>query len=342
MSQRASVTSRRSKITSAALLIAALMAVMAVANGANAVNAASSAASSHTPPLLPGASAAPSAVGSTTSANSLTWTQGRAYPTVSGNAVPPPDAPASAAASSAPQTVGGHWYAGSVSNGLSGTTGWILSEISIPSANTPDSSEFYYVLTSAWDNAASYDQIGFADNYGTWGLTYSYTSGLTTSCTGTLTYHYSPDAKALVAGQEYLLAMTTVSGPGVWFEVYTVSTTGVVSLYWSLHASTGASNPGLELQSFYCGFYNYTDYEEVYGTTAYTQPDPYGAPGGLQFYFHENCYGTSVPCGTYTKWTAWTSGNQPYGTTATIGTYGTANELVTINNYMSLQGYAPG
>jgi hypothetical protein len=322
-----------------------LMVLMAVANGANAVNAASSATSSNTAPLLPGASATLSTMTSATAANSLTWTQGRAYPVVDGKVVPPPLAPASSLGSgAAPQTVGGHWYVGSVSSGISGLASWILSEISIPSAGQPDSGIFYYVLTSVWDNAASYDQIGFTDDYGVWGLTYSYTSGMTTSCAGTLSYHFSPDAKAMIPGQEYLLAMTTVSG-GVWFEVYTVSATGAISLYYSLHAATGASSLGLQLQPFYCGYYNYTDYQEVWGTTTYTQPDPYGAPVGLQFFFHENCYdlnGVQNACGTYTNWAAWASGSQPNGAAATISQYGTANELVDILSQQELQGFAPG
>jgi hypothetical protein len=235
------------------------------------------------------------------------------------------------------KSYGGHWYAGSVYSGTAALTSWVLTEISVPSATSPDSSEFYYVLLSIWDSAGSYDQVGFAGDSGVWGLTYSYTTG---SCSNP-TYVYNPDALNLVPGQEYLFAITTVSGPGTWIEAYSVSSTGGITLVFSLHAPTGAANPGLEQEGFYCGYYDYTDYEEVYGTTTYTQPEPYGAPGGFQWYFHENCYGSSG-CNTFTPWTAWKSSNAPPGTAASISKYNKIPEIVTVSNFKGLNGYVTG
>jgi len=297
-----------------------------------------------TPPLLPGASMAPGAIVSAATANSLQWSKGQAYPVVNGKQLPPPDAPSAslqvvpgAAEPTSPPSVSSHWYAGSVWSGTSSLTSWTLAEISVPSTGSSDATEFYYVLMSIWDNAGSYDQIGFAGDYGTWGLTYSYTTGPCSSPT----YVYNPAQQALTPGQLYLLAITTVSGPGTWEEVYTVSKTGAITLIFSLHAPTGATDPGLELENFYCGYYDYTDYEEVYGTTTYAQPDPYGAPGGLQFYFHLNCYGPSG-CSTFSTWTAWKSSGTPPGTSSSIGKYNTIPETVTINNYKNNVGWEKG
>jgi len=280
------------------------------------------------PPLLPGATVAPNAVViNAAEVQSLTWTKGQAYPVVNGNPTPPPDAPSIGVNSTAPTSYGGHWYAGSVVSGTASLQTWALAEISVPSASGSSTSEFYYVLLSIWDNAGSYDQVGFSGDYGVWGLTYSYTSGPCTSPT----YHYNPDYFSLASGQMYLLAITTQNG-GTYDEVYTVSTTGGISEIFSLFAPTGASNPGLEKEPFYCGYYDYTDYEEVYGTTSYTQPNPYGAPGGFTWYFHGNCYGSSG-CNTYTTWTAWKTSNAPPGTAATIGRYKGYAELVTVENF---------
>jgi hypothetical protein len=224
-----------------------------------------------------------------------------------------------------------------VVSGKKSLTTWVLAEISVPSAGASDSTEFYYVLLSIWDNAGSYDQVGFAGDYGVWGLTMSYTTG---PCTNP-TYVYNPDYVNLVPGQEYLLAINSAVSPYTELEVFTLSSTGVDTLVFYINAPTGVGNPGLEKEAFYCSYYDYTDYEEVYGTTSYTQPNPYGAPGGFTWYFHENCYGPTA-CNTYTPWKAWWTANAPPGTVATIGKYNGIPELVTIENFKSLSGFHPG
>jgi len=185
----------------------------------------------------------------------------------------------------------------------------MVTEITPPSA-TPLASQFYYVLQSTWDNKASYDQIGFANANGVWGLTYSWTTGLSpTLCTGTISYHYSANAKVLTAGQQYLFAMTTLETDGkghgyVWFEAYTMPGQ---TLVWALHAHT--TGWVLNVKNFYCGYYAYTDYEEIYGTTT----SPYGAPTFLYFYFTLNKWGTGAtgPPWTYATWVTWKSGTAP-------------------------------
>lgn len=272
----------------------------------------------------------------------LTWTSGQPYPEVNGKPVPPPMA--YRAHAPAASTLGGHWYAGSVYSGPTTNTSWVFAEISIPSAAAPDTSEFYYVILSIWDNNGSYDQIGFTDDYGTWGLAWSYTTG---SCSS-VTYYYSPDAVTLTPGQLYLFAITThLSGghTGVVEEAWSVSSTGATSsVYYSLKA-TGATDPGLNQSGFYCGYYDYTDYEEVYGNNSTAQPDPYGAPGGFVWFFHDNLnYTYSGPSAGYNfvSWSAWKTGNAPPGTHAAIGKYATHPELVTVYNYQSLAGYKKG
>jgi hypothetical protein len=188
----------------------------------------------------------------------------------------------------------------------------LITTITTPSA-TPLASEFYYVLLSAWGNAASYDQIGFAAYSGHWGLTYSWTTGKTTSCTGTITYHYSANAKVLTAGQQYLFAMTTMETDGkvhgyVWFEAYTMP--GQV-LVWALHSYT--HDWKFLVQGFYCGYYDYTDYQETYGWTSAANPNPYGASWYLYFYFTQTWWGTGTvgPPWTAATWTAWHTSNAP-------------------------------
>src|SRR5579862_6535094 len=108
-----------------------------------------------------------------------------------------------------------HWYAGGVYNGGVTTTTEALSEFSVPGGAAPKANQFYYVILSIWDNVGSYDQIGFANNNGVWGITYSYTTGTCPS----LTYHYNSDAQAITAGK-YTFTITIASGGGINFDVY--------------------------------------------------------------------------------------------------------------------------
>jgi hypothetical protein len=102
----------------------------------------------------------------------FTWSVGEPFPTTDGHKIFPPSGPSPLALIDAP-----HWYAGSVCTWSTNHTARSISNtITIPYSQ-PRSDEFYYVLLSAWDNAGSYDQIGFSDYYGTWGLVYSWTTG---------------------------------------------------------------------------------------------------------------------------------------------------------------------
>jgi hypothetical protein len=155
--------------------------------------------------------------------------------------------------------------------------------------SAPGSDEFYYVLLSAWDSAGSYDQIGFSDDYGTWGLAYSWTSGTPNNPI----YHYSANAMALSLGTTYTFNITTVSG-GTYFAVYQGST-----IAWSYYAPTGGSY--LILSSAYSGYYDYTDYEEVWQTST-----PGGAPA-FDFYFYDNYWISTTKSSNAATWTAFSS-----------------------------------
>jgi YVTN family beta-propeller protein len=158
---------------------------------------------------------------------------------------------------SGPPSFNGHYYAGSVYSGSSESVTDLHVELQVPNA-IPDSSSFYYVILSVWDNAGSYDQIGFSNDYGTWGLTYSTTS----YCAGT--YYYDPDAQTLNQGQDYLFEMSISSGYVDLSAFYASNAT----LVWSYSVDTGATS--FQVAEYYScdssSYYDYTDYEEVYQT----------------------------------------------------------------------------
>jgi hypothetical protein len=152
--------------------------------------------------------------------------------------------------------------------------------------SAPLSDEFYYVLLAAWDSAGSYDQIGFSNSYGTWGLTYSWTSGPPSNPT----YHYSANAMALSVGATYTFIITTESGV-THFRAYQSSTQ-----VWSLDASTGGNN--LIIAGTYSGYHDYTDYEEIW----YTHSS--GGSPAFDFYFYDNYW---VPLGGGKNDATWTT-----------------------------------
>jgi hypothetical protein len=88
--------------------------------------------------------------------------------------------------------------------------------------------------------------------------------------------------------------MTTQNSPTFWFEVFAGST-----LIWALSVP---SHPTFSLlvQATYCGYYDYTDYEEVW----YTHSS--GGYPNFDFYFIKNAYYTSA--WVMPSWTSWKSG----------------------------------
>ncbi|HTP53898.1 MAG TPA: hypothetical protein VML94_02905 [Thermoplasmata archaeon] len=158
-----------------------------------------------------------------------------------------------------PPGFSGHYYAGAVYSGAPQNAGQVGVTLRVPD-DRPEggNASFYYVILSVWDNAGSYDQLGFANSYGTWGVAYSSTNYCAT------TYYYSPDAFALQSGRLYDFEMSVAAG-AVQFSISNATSGAVV---WSQVADTGGTE--FLVQSTYgCDsgvYYDYTDYEEVYGT----------------------------------------------------------------------------
>ncbi len=271
-----------------ALFLAVLLTVVSVAGVAQAEVG---------PPIPPGIDNPTFAAPAFQPMLELSWTAGDPFPVVDGKTIFPSVAVPVSGGTSPPPAYATHWYAGSVYSGSAHTATWMFTQIKTPK-KLPKADEFYYVLLSAWDNAGSYNQIGFADAYGVWGLTYSWTSG---PCTDP-TYHYSANAMALSLSTVYKFYINTESG-GTWFEAFVGST-----MVWWLWAATGGT--ALTVDDFYCGSYDYTDYIEVWQTH-----DPGGYPK-FTFKFKFNQWWDGV--WHETSWIAFEVGPVPAITTVTI------------------------
>jgi hypothetical protein len=169
-----------------------------------------------------------------------------------------------------------HWYAGGVYEGANQTATIVETQITVPGGAAPKSDQFYYVILSVFDNTGSYDQLGFANNKGFWGLAYSYTTG---SCTS-LTYHYSSDALKLTPGATYKFVISIAATGNLYFRAYLNGT-----LVYGLHYHNGAEY--FSLAARYCGHYDYTVYEEAYMLTA-------GAVPNHSFTFSSNYFSSNA------------------------------------------------
>ncbi len=218
----------------------------------------------------------------------LSWTSGDPFQEINGHVEYPP------VAASPSETNDTHWYAGSIwpSSITSQNARTIYVNITVPSF-APNSGEFYYVILSAFDNNGSYDQLGFSDSWGTWGLSYSWTTGPTSD----LTYYYSSNAMTLSTGTTYTFNITTQSGY-TYFTVYQGS-----NIVWSLNAFTGGNY--LFLSSGYSGDCDYSDYEEVWNVI-----QPGGSPA-FDFNFSNNCWVSTGNVTNFAGWTPFFGGQQP-------------------------------
>lgn len=98
---------------------------------------------------------------------------------------------------------------------------------------------------------------------------------------------------ALSSGATYTFNITTQAGV-THFIAYTNS-----KQVWSLNAHTGGKQ--LVVSSFYAGYYDYTDYEEVWYTHAA------GGSPAFNFYFYNN-YWVPISGGkNAATWTSWTA-----------------------------------
>jgi hypothetical protein len=170
----------------------------------------------------------------------------------------------------------GHYYAGTYYTGANFTSHQLSATINIP-LDVAQASDFYYVILSLWDNASSYDQIGFANANGQFGIAYSTTSPCASY------YYYSPDAYPLTPGVTYNFSMSIHDG-NVNFVVSYLNGTPV----WTLEQTTGGDY-FVESAFYTCYYsyyypnltaYDYTDYEEVYDTAGNLPP--------YDFFFNAN------------------------------------------------------
>lgn len=169
-------------------------------------------------------------------------------------AAPHPQAILAVPAAAGPAIYSSHYWAGAYYSGTSRNVTQLATTLHVPDA-VPSSKEFYYVLLSVWDTAGSYDQIGFTNDFGSWGFAYSYTS----ACAGT--YYYNPNQATLHRGESYTFSMGLSASGNLTFRVAQGNSTVA-----SLTRYTGGT--GFLVQGTYsCSagtYYDYTDYEEVY------------------------------------------------------------------------------
>jgi hypothetical protein len=149
-----------------------------------------------------------------------------------------------------------HWYAGGNYSGPISNASYVQSRIQVPNG-TARPGQFYYALLSIWDSSGSNDQIGFADDYGVWGLTYSYTTGLNPlTCSGMLVHHFDADALNLSPGVEYIFSISVSRG---------LLTFGVVNgstQIFDLNILNGAAT--LNVSPSFCGYLGYSVFEEPF------------------------------------------------------------------------------
>jgi hypothetical protein len=186
----------------------------------------------------------------------------------------------------------GHYYSGADYSGSAVAAQNLSFEMTVPQDSAEAGGDFFYVLMSVWDSASSYDQLGFTDSNGTWGLSYSSTGPCASS------YNFSADARALTGGATYRFEMGLAAGN----LSFSVAPAGGSPL-WTRQIHDGAS--AFYVQNNYtCNGVpqlDFTDYEEVYRTAGPVPP--------YAFAFVAN----SVDGRAEDNWSAWSDQNPPAG-----------------------------
>jgi len=197
-----------------------------------------------------------------------------------------------------------HWWRGTVCPWAMGTTDYLCTTIRTPNGQ-PGSQEFYYVLISCFDDAGSYNQIGFSACYGHWGLTWSWT---TPNWDGSMQYHYEASATTLSQDTSYMFEMYLDNG----YLTYNLVVGGWTD--WTKTVYTGGSEFQLT-DTWHVGVIPWTGwyscltlYEEIYETDAQT-PD-----------FNFKFQSTQTAGGYWDSWNQFSSENPPSGIGVTIST----------------------
>ena len=251
----------------------------------------------------------------TSSAPAVGSDVGRAGTGSADGSVAPPAIATMAQPLHSPGATYSHYWAGARYSGAVNNSSRQLSvNLTIPNA-APSSSEFYYILLSAFDSAGSYDQVGYSDDFGVWGFTYE-----NAFYCGPGTPHLNADAYALDRGATYTFTMN-LSGTGSL-------TFGVEHRSKYLDSVTVITHAkGFAVSGKYaCGtssFLDYTVYEETYYVAQKMPP--------FDFDFKSNQHDNlSV--------TTWTSMGSPMGG----GTIRIVGADVLVENEAFKLAFAPG
>src|SRR6266540_6591400 len=150
------------------------------------------------------------------------------------------------------------YKAGVVYQGTTLSYNSVQVQIQVPS-HPVRAGDGYFVLLSIYDNADSYDQIGFGKWGGSnhWGVTYSFTTG---PCS-TPNFISENNVKDIAEGQTYLFRMTLQLGQ----LIFSVQWNGAT--IWSLSFATQASAfiaENIHLCRDGSSWAGYTNYEEVF------------------------------------------------------------------------------
>jgi hypothetical protein len=100
-------------------------------------------------------------------------------------------------------------------SGVSSIASQVQVSIAVPD-DLPPTSDLYSVVLSVFDGAQSYDQLGFANDHGTWGVYYS----IAAACGTRLNAHLN--VFPLTRGTTYTFQMSTVGGGLILFELLDV------------------------------------------------------------------------------------------------------------------------
>jgi hypothetical protein len=155
----------------------------------------------------------------------------------------------------------GQYLEGVYYSGPTTTATTVQADIAVPH-DSPPTSDFYYVVVSAWDSSNSYDFVGIANNYGTWQVVYLSTSSCPTTETS---FNPTISSQKLNPGLTYLFALTASSGTISFNVLYSSNGTSL----WGTTSQTGGSSFDLET-TFTCtsgssgiSSYGYFEYEDV-------------------------------------------------------------------------------
>jgi hypothetical protein len=206
-----------------------------------------------------------------------------------------------------------HYYAGEAYSSSQPTiyASGIRTTVVTPSG-AAESEYGYFQILSVFDSGGHYDQLGFANNCGTWVQLYSFTSntpvsGYSCDSAGGIYYCGKTGIGTFSEGTAYTYEITVPSSGSVDFEIFQWSGDSS-TVIWSHTVSLSGAN-SLVLANAYSGgtcpsgCTDYTDYEELYFYTGARNYPSYN------IFYKANLYELgSTWHGTPGDWSSFTSG----------------------------------